>query len=191
VRRQLFDLRRRGQAAPRRLDDDEHRVDEVDRRAAQMLDARVHIQDQHLVLAEEQVREQRLEHRALRADAARSTQIDRAHLQQPYTAMRHAEAIGDVVDARVDLEEATYGPGLGAGALLDQVVHLGDRAQPGAQLGWEAERPGQAGRRVGVRGQHHAPCVGVHLSQQRRQRRLAHSSLAGNRQLHRVTSVLW
>jgi len=43
-----------------------------------------------------------------------------------------AEALRQVVDARVEGEEAADRARLGPGALLDQFVHLRDRAQPGA-----------------------------------------------------------
>ncbi len=99
--------------------------------------------------------------------------------------MAHAEAIGDVVYFGVERKKAALGPWFGPGALLDQVVHFGDGVQSLGQLLGKTQRPGQAGRRIGVDGQHVVPGVGIDLGQQGRQRRLSHTPLAANSDLHK------
>jgi hypothetical protein len=88
--------------------------------------------------------------------------INRAHLQQPHAAMRHREALRDVIDAGVDGEESAERAFLRARAFFDQRVHLADRGELLSQLA-EAERPGEARRRVGIDRQHVAAQVGVNL----------------------------
>ena len=152
---QFFDLGGSAQAAAGRFDDDDHGIDEIHRRPAQVLDPGVHIQDQHIVLAEQQVGEQRLEHGAFGADTARAADVHRAHFQQAHVCDACTLKRSGISSTRgLMVKKPPTVPGLGPGAFLDQCVHLSDRVEPGAQLRRETQCAGQAGRRVGVHRQH-------------------------------------
>ncbi len=100
--------------------------------------------------------------------------------------MGDAETLGDIIDARVEGEETANRARLGAGAFLDQRVHLSDGVQFGAQFLRESQSTSETGRWVTVHGQHIPTRVGVHLSEQRCQRRLAYTSLTTNCKFHDV-----
>ena len=103
-----------------------------------MLYSGIHIQNKHVILTEQQVSEERLEQRALRTDATRSTDIYRSHLQQAHLSVKNAKSLWDIIHARIQSEKATNRARLGAGSLLDQCVHLGNRAQLGAEFAGES-----------------------------------------------------
>ena len=61
------------------LDDDDELIHHARRAAAEVLETCLHVHDDHIVLAEDEVGQNRLEHHVLGADAAGSAGIDRTH----------------------------------------------------------------------------------------------------------------
>ena len=177
---QFLDLPGGAQAATGRLDDDDHRVDEIDRRSPEVLDSGVHVQNKNVVIAEKQMGEQGFQHGALRANAARAAQINGAHFEQANIAVGDAETLREVIDARVDGKKSTTGTRFRAGALLDQFFHFDNRFELSQFLLGESQSPGQTGRWVGVHGQNVPATIGINLSQQRGQRRFAHAAFSTN-----------
>ena len=120
----------------------------------------------------------------LGADAAGAPHLDRSQLEQPDAAMQRREAVRNVVDPRIEFEVAADGAGLGAGTLVDQLLHLGDRREPADHLFGKPQRSPQARRRIGVDGQDGEAAFGVGVGQQAGERGLAHAPFAGNCDLH-------
>ena len=118
----------------------------------------------------------------LGADAAAAAGLHRAHDQQLDAVDVAGEFVGDIADLRVQLEEF-IGIG-GAGALLYQLTHFGNRGDGVDLLLCQAQGQSQIGVRVHVGGQHSTALVGVQAGQRGGERRFAHAALSGNGYFH-------
>ena len=147
-----------------------------------MLQPRLHVHNDHVVLAEHQRRQNGLEHHMLRADAAAAAGFHRAHHQQLDAVDVTGELIGDIAYLRVELEEFV---GIrGAGAFLHQLAHFGNGDDGIDFLLRQAQRQSQIGVRVHVGGQHGTPFGGVQPGQCGGEGGLAHAALSGDRYFH-------
>ena len=143
--REVADLCRRTETARGRLGDDEHHVDRVGGGAAQMLHARIHIEQDHFVAVQQDVADQRFQQHAFGANAPVVPQLDRSQFQKPDVAVKGRVLVGNIIGARIDLEIAAVRSLLRARTLEDQIFHLGDRTDPFEQFRREAQRIAQTG----------------------------------------------
>jgi hypothetical protein len=74
-----------------------------------VFDTGVQVEQDDFVPAQQQVRDQRAQHGAFRADAPGAAHLDGSQFEQPNTAVLHRELIRQVVDARVEFEIAASG----------------------------------------------------------------------------------
>jgi len=86
----------------------------------------------------------------LRAETAGAAGAHGAQSQQFHTTMRDAQVIGNIVDLGVELEPASDRPGLCAGPLIDQVLHLGNRLEVRIELRGQAERQSEVASRIRI-----------------------------------------
>jgi hypothetical protein len=165
ILRKLHDLGSGTDTAAGRFHNDQHGIDEIYCGATEVLDASIHIQDEDIIGAEEEVGEKGLKHGSFGTDATGTAKIDGAHLEQTDTLVQHTETFGDIIYARINGEETTDSARFCPGAFFDQGVHLGNRAQALAQLRGEAEGTCKAGRRIRIHSQDLVPGIGVNLGQ--------------------------
>ena len=90
-----------------------------------MLKSRLHVHDDHVVPAEDEIRQNRLEHHVLRADAAGAAGVDRAHDEKLHAVDVFGELVGQIGNVRVQLIEAVLV--VCTRALLGKLLHFGDR----------------------------------------------------------------
>ena len=149
-----------------------------------MLETCLHVHDDHIVLAEDEVGQNRLEHHVLGADAAGSAGIDRTHDEKLDAVDILGELFGEVGDLGVQLIEAVLV--VCAGALLGELLHFGD-GDDGVDLFFrETERQTQIGVRVDVGSENRPAFVGVESCKSGRKRGLADAALAGDSYFHMV-----
>ena len=89
-----------------------------------MLQARLHVHDDHIVLPIGQAGQDGLEHHVLRADAAAAAHIHRTHDQQLHAVDVLGIFFRDVGHIGIQLEK--FIGFIGAGAFLHQSTHFGD-----------------------------------------------------------------
>ena len=148
-----------------------------------MLQPGLHVHDHHVVLPENQCGQDGLEHHVLRAHAAGPAGVHGAHDQELHAVDVPAQLIGQIGHLGIELIE---GVGLvGGGALLGQLLHLGDGDDGVDLLLRQAQRQPKIGVRVHVGGQNVAALGGVKTAECRGEGGLAHPALAGDGYFHR------
>ena len=147
-----------------------------------MLKSRLHVHDDHVVPAEDEIRQNRLEHHVLRADAAGAAGVDRAHDEQLDAVDIFGKLVGQIGNVRVQLIEAVLV--VCTRALLGKLLHFGDRDNGIDLFLRQAQRQTQICIRVDVGREDGAPFVGVETCERGGQRRLADAALAGDSYFH-------
>ena len=147
-----------------------------------MLEPGLHVHDDDVVPAEDQVRHDRLEHHVLRADAAGAAGVDGAHDEKLHAVDVLGELVGQVRDVGVELIEAVLV--VGAGALLGQLLHFGHGNDGVDFFLAQPQRQTQVRVRIDIGGEDRAPFVGVQPRERGGQRRLADAALAGDSYFH-------
>ena len=147
-----------------------------------MLKSRLHVHDDHVVPAEDEIRQNRLEHHVLRADAAGAAGVDRAHDEKLHAVDIFGKLVGQIGNVRVQLIEAVLV--VCTRALLGKLLHFGDRDNGIDLFLRQAQRQTQIGIRVDVGCEDGAPFVGVETCERGGQRRLADAALAGDSYFH-------
>ncbi len=150
--------------------------------SAKVLDTRFHIHNKDILFAQQEMGYQVLKEDALGAIAAGSTLLDLAHTQQCNPFMLRSKLVRDILDARIQLEEASRRSRLCPGTFLYEFSHLAE--------GNNAIRRGksQAGcqSRIRIRIDHQNSVTSFHKGgcQQRADRCLSYSTFAGYRYFH-------
>ena len=158
-----------------------------DRGAAEELQARLHVHQQHLLPLEHQVPHHRLQERPLRAGAALAAAADAAQHQQPHAAHADGVRIRQVGHVRVEAEVLAHLVGVGAGPLLDEVLQV-DQGRREFR-GRHAEGRGEVRIRVGVDQEDRPALAGKQLSPKGGDGRLADTAFSADGDLHEVRGV--
>lgn len=108
--------------------------------------------------------------------------VDRAHHEQLDAVDLLRQLIRQIRDLRIELVERVHI--VRAGALLGELLHLGNGDDGVDLFLGHAQRQSEIGVRVDVGGQNGAPFVGIEPGQCGGQRRLADAAFAGDRYFH-------
>ncbi len=126
-----------------------------------MLEAGLHIHDDHVVAAENKVRNDLFKHYMLRTDAAGTARFDRPHDEELYAVFFPSQHVGDIVHLWVDFKKFPKSLRPGPRTLGDKLSHLGYGQHAVQLFSRKAQRQAQVGVRVHVGGQHLASFLGI------------------------------
>ena len=151
-----------------------------------MFQTGLHVHNDHVVLAEHQAGQQRLEHHMLGAHAAGAAGVHGAHDQQLDAVDVLGQFVGQIRDLRIELVEGVAG--VGSGTLPGQFLHFGDGDDGIDLLLRQTQGQAQVGVGVHIGGKHRAPLVGIEPGKGGREGGFTHTALAGNSDFHDETS---
>ncbi len=165
------------------LDDHDELIHHGRGAPAQMLQPGLHVHHHHVVLPEDQRGQDGLEHHMLRAHAAGPAGVHGAHDQQLHAVDVPAQLVRQIGDLRIELVKGVAL--VGGGALLRQLLHLGDRNDGVDLLLRQAQCQSKIGIRVHVGGQNIAPLGGVETAEGGGEGGLPNPALASDGYFHR------
>jgi len=155
----------RGDAPGSGLDDDNHHIDGFGRRPSQVLDSRLHIDDHGFIPVEEDLGKKVLQEDIFGAGTALAALPHGTHDQEFDAPIFEGKSLGDIIDARVHLEELAELLGIGSRSFLDQLALGGYGDETGNLLSGDSERRSQVGVGVGIDGQDSKSRLGQIMSE--------------------------